>query len=137
MLIFADEGGGRAIKLMIFCGYHACKTHKLVIFYDVRISRVKEKIYHVQGQKLSIKCTHRERGCKVIVVSTHMDYLFPTESENVLLSQRCTYFILPSEFWISIHNVTNRPILDNYENEMIRISLYASRFLLKGAASPS
>ena len=45
--------------------------------------------------------------------------------------------ILPSEFWISIHNVANCPILDKYENQMIRISLYTSHFLQKGAALSS
>ena len=42
-----------------------------------------------------------------------MDYLFPIGKENVFLSQHCTLFILPSEFWISILNDRNRPILDS------------------------
>ena len=53
-----------------------------------------------------------------MVVGTHMDYIFPTENENVLLSQRWAHYILTSEFWISIHNVANSPILDKYENKM-------------------
>ena len=72
-----------------------------------------------------------------MVLRTHMDYLFPVENENVLSSQRCKHFILPYEFWISIHNAANCPILDKYENEMIQISLYTSHFLQKGAASSS
>ena len=83
---------------MIFCGHHKCKHPRLVIFYEFQISRIKEKKHHVQGQKPSIKCAYRERECKLIVVRTHMDYLFPIENENVFLSQRCTHFILPSEF---------------------------------------
>ena len=115
------------------------RPHKLVIFYDVQISRIKKKIHHhhIQGQKPSIKCTYRERGFKLMVVRTHMDYLFPIENENVLLSKRSTQFILPSELWISIHNVAYCPILDKYENQMTRISLYTSHFLQKGAASSS
>ena len=66
-----------------------------------------------------------------MVVRKHMDYLFPIENENALLSQRCTHFILPSEFWICIHNVANCPILDKYENQMIRISFYTSHFFAK------
>ena len=42
-----------------------------------------------------------------------MDYLFPIGKENVFLSQHFTLFILPSEFWISILNDRNRPILDS------------------------
>ena len=115
------------------------RPHKLVIFYDVQISRIKKKIHHhhIQGQKPSIKCTYRERGFKLMVVRTHMDYLFPIENENVLLSKRSTQFILPSALWISIHNVAYCPILDKYENQMTRISLYTSHFLQKGAASSS
>ena len=33
-----------------------------------------------------------------MVVRTHMDYIFPIENENVLLSQRFAHFILTSEF---------------------------------------
>ena len=72
-----------------------------------------------------------------MVVRTHMDYLFPIENENVLLSKRSTQFILPSALSISIHNVAYCPILDKYENQMTRISLYTSHFLQKGAASSS
>ena len=115
------------------------RPHKLVIFYDVQISRIKKKIHHhhIQGQKPSIKCTYRERGFKLMVVRTHMDYLFPIENENVLLSKRSTQFILPSQLRISINNVAYCPILDKYENQMTRISLYTSHFLQKGAASSS
>ena len=49
-------------------------------------------------------------------------------------SQHWTNFILPSEFWVFIHNGRSHPILNNYENEMIQISLYTSHFLEKGAA---
>ena len=72
-----------------------------------------------------------------MVVRTHMDYIFPTENENVLLSHRWEHFILAFEFWISIHNVANSPILDKYENKMSQISLYTYYFLEKGAASSS
>ena len=37
------------------------KRVKLGIFYDVQISRM-EKMHHVQGQRLSIKCAHRGEG---------------------------------------------------------------------------
>ena len=89
------------------------------------------------AQKLPLKCVHRERGSKLIVMRTHMDYLFLIENENVLLSKCCTHFILPSEFSISIHNVANCSILDKYENQNIRISLYTSHFFAKGAALSS
>ena len=88
---------------------------RLLLFYDFQISRIKKKIRHVQGQKHSIKCAYRERGSKLMVVWTHMDYIFPTENENVLLSQCWTHFILPSKFRIFIHNVADCPILDKYE----------------------
>ena len=72
-----------------------------------------------------------------MVVPTHMDYLFPIKNENVLLSQCCTHFNLLSEFWISIHSVANCRILNEYDNQMIRISLYTSHFLQKGEMSSS
>ena len=52
-------------------------------------------------------------------------------------SQHCTQFILPSEFWISIHNDRYWPILDNYENEIVWISFHSSHFSLKWAVSTS
>ena len=70
----------------------------LVTFYDVQISRMKKLIHHAQGQRPSIKCALRNRGSKVMVVRTHTDYLFPIENENVISSQRCPNFILPSKF---------------------------------------
>ena len=72
-----------------------------------------------------------------MVMRTHMDYLFLVENECVIQSKCCTHFILPSEFWISIHNVTNCAILDKYENQRIWISLYNSHFLKMGGASSS
>ena len=39
-------------------------------------------MHHVQLQKRSIKCTYKEKECKVIVVRMHMDYLFPTGNKN-------------------------------------------------------
>ena len=54
---------------------------------------------------------------------------FPTANENVLPFQHCTSFILPSDFWLSIHNDRNCPILDNCDNKIIRISLYSFHFL--------
>ena len=86
------------MKLMLFYGHHKCKATKLVIFYDVPISRMTKKMHHVQGQKPSIKCAYRERRSQLMVVRTHMDYFFPNENENILLSQGCTHFILLSEF---------------------------------------
>ena len=56
-------------------------------------------------------------------------------NENVYSSQHCTHFILPSETWISIYNDRNCLIFDNYENGIIRNSLYTFHFLLKGATS--
>ena len=97
----------------------------------------RKKMHHVEGHKPSIKCGYRERGSKLIVERTRMDYLFPIENENIFLSQCCTHVILPYEFWISIDNVANCPILDKYENQMIQISLYTSHFFEKGAAPSS
>ena len=81
---------------------NAVSDHKLIIFYDVQISRIKKKIhrYHVQVQKPSIKCAYSERGSKLMVVRTHMEYLFPIENENVLLSKRCThsFYLLNFEY---------------------------------------
>ena len=48
----------------------------------------------------------------------------------------CVYWV-PTEFWISIHNETKSPILDNYGNEIIPISLCFFHFLVKGAVSSS
>ena len=70
----------------------------LVTFCDVHISRIKKLIHHAQGQKPSIKCALRDRGSKMMVVRTHTDYLFSIEDENVISSQCCTNFILPSKF---------------------------------------
>ena len=46
---------------------------KLVIFYDVQISRIKKNTHRVQGEKPSIKCAYRERGSKLMVVPMHID----------------------------------------------------------------
>ena len=67
--------------------------------------------------------------------SMHIDNLFPIGNENVFSSQHRTYFILPSEFRIFIHNNRNCPILDNYENKITLISLNFFYHLLKGAGS--
>ena len=40
-------------------------------------------------------------------------------------------FVHPSEFWISIHNERNLPVLDNYDNEVVRISMNSFNLLLK------
>ena len=34
-------------------------------------------MYHVQGQKRSIKCAYTGMRCKVIVVRMYIDHLFP------------------------------------------------------------
>ena len=125
----AKEGEGP--KNFHFCGD--------IIFWMVP----KENINHVQGQRPSIKHVYRGRGCILLEVRTHMSYLLPIESENLFLSQHCTYVSLPSEFWISIHNNKNRPILDNFRylwkwnNPNQFLFLYSSHVLLKGAASSS
>ena len=54
-------------------------------------------------------------------------------NENIYSSQHCTHFILLSETWIVIYNDSNCPILENYENWIIRISLCTSHFLQKVA----
>ena len=96
----------------------------------------------------------------LVAVQMHMRYLFPIGDQNLFSSQHCTHFTLPSrhttlyrrlldvettscvywvptEFWISIHNETKSPILDNYGNEIIPISLCFFHFLVKGAVSSS
>ena len=50
-----------------------CMTPKLVIFYDVHVSWMQEKIHHGQGQRHFIKCAHRKTGCRLIVVRTHIN----------------------------------------------------------------
>lgn len=75
----------------------------------------------MQGQLTYIECAYIGRVFKRIVV--------PTGNENTYSSQPFTYFILPYEFWISIHSDRNCRILDNHEHERI------SCFLLKGEAS--
>ena len=45
-----------------------------------------------------MKCAYMGRGCKLIAVRAHMNYLFPIGYENVFSSQYYTHFILPSEF---------------------------------------
>ena len=52
-------------------------------------------------------------------------------SGNFFSSQHCTYFFLPSEFGVSIHNERNRLVLDNYGNKIVRISLNSFDLLLK------
>ena len=70
----------------------------------------------------------------MIVVRTHVGYPFPIVNENVFYSQYYIHFILLSEFLHFTHNERNCPILDNYQVEIIGISLYSSCFLLKGPA---
>ena len=52
----------------------------------------------------------------MIEVGAHTDCLFQTGNENLFSSVRkhCAYFILPSEFWVSIQVNKNRPILGNF-----------------------
>ena len=133
MLIFTDGGDRKVIKWMLFL---RALSLLYFIFYD-QISRIKKKIHHVQGQKPSIKCADRERGSKLMIVRTHMDYLIPTENENVLLSQRCIYFILPYKFWISIHNVANCPIKINMKSKWSESVCTPLIVCKKGAASSS
>ena len=76
-------------------------------------------------------------GCILKIVRKYMIHLLPIGNENLFSYRHCTHFFVPSEFQISIHNNKNGPILANYENEIIRISLYSSHFLVKGIASSS
>ena len=87
------------------------KQGKPSIFYDVQISRILKKKASLQGQRPSIKWTHRGRRC-IVMVSTHMAY-FRLENENLFSSEHCTHFTLRSESWISIHSDKNLPTLDN------------------------
>lgn len=79
-------------------------TVSLVYFMMPKFLGYKKKYVIQQGERPSINYTHRTRGkgCKVIVVSTHvcthMDYIFPIGNENVFSFQHCTYSILRSEF---------------------------------------
>ena len=91
------------------------------------------EIHHSKAHGLYIKCAFMGRGRILAAARAHIDYLFPIGNENVFSSQNCIHFILPSEFWSSFHNDKNRPVLNIYENEIIRISLYTSSFLLKKA----
>ena len=105
------------------------------------MSGYRGKIHHAQGQKRSIMCAYREKECKVIVVRMHIDS-FPLEiktigHENIYSSQHCIHFILPTETWNFIHNYRSCPILDDYKNGIIGISLSISHFLPKGATSCS
>ena len=42
----------------------------------------REKVHHVHGQKRSIKCGFREKGCKVIAVRMQIDYVFPIGNKS-------------------------------------------------------
>lgn len=66
-------------------------------------------------------------GVRVYIENTHMDYQFPIGNENLLSLQRYAYFILLCDLLISIHYDRYRPLLDNCEDEIIRISLYNRR----------
>ena len=57
-------------------------------------------MHHVQGQKCSIKCAYREKGCKIIVVRMHIDYLFPIGNKNIYSSQpvHISFYLLKHEF---------------------------------------
>ena len=83
-----------------------------------------------------VSCTKSE-SCQNVYVqgdgcsSMHMDYIFLIENGNFFSSQHCTYFFLHSEFGVSIHNERNRPVLDNYGNKIVRISLNSFDLLLK------
>ena len=55
-------------------------TNKLLIFHDVQIFEIQEKMHYVQGQR------HRERVCRLIVVRMHMNYLFKIGNENAALN---------------------------------------------------
>ena len=93
----------------IFQGLGQCVTGRFFL------GRNRRRLGTVQGKLLSIKFAYRRRGCKQIVVHMHMFCLFPIGNENLLSSQHCTHFILPSEFRMFIHNGRNRSILDNYK----------------------
>lgn len=83
-------------------------------------------MYKVRGSP--IKFTYKRREFILIVVRMRMNYLSPIENENLFSSEHYTHFILYSELLIFIRNDRNRLILDNYKNEIIRISLYFSNF---------
>lgn len=50
-----------------------------------------EKKYNLQSQRLYINCAYTGRGCKLISVSTHMDYLFSTGNVNVFFPALCRF----------------------------------------------
>ena len=100
-------------------------------------------MHHVQGRKRSIKCSYREKGCKVGVVRMHIDCLFPTGDKNdwrwkhtLLNTVHISFYLLKLEFPFIMTEIVG-PILDNYENGIIRMSLHTSHFLPKEATSCS
>ena len=85
-------------KIDAFCGHHKRKTPKLVIFYDVQISRIKKKIYHVQGQKPFIKCAYREKRSKLMVVRSHMDCRLKIKMYSYLSAVNLSFYLLSFEY---------------------------------------
>ena len=67
------------------------KCGKLGIFYNIQISKIWEKIYNLQSQRLYINCAYAGRRCKLISVSTPMDYLFSTGNVNVFFPALCRF----------------------------------------------
>ena len=97
---------------------------KYIMSSEVQRSSKKYMMHHVQSQRTSKKCTSRGMGVHRLSLS-HQKW------KLLLFSALLVYFVVPSEFWISIHNEGNRPVLDNYDNKIVRISLNSFNFLLK------
>ena len=54
-------------------------------------------MYKVKGLLYSMTTGFQKEGSDLITIRTDIEYLFPTENENVSSSQQCTYFIPASE----------------------------------------
>ena len=103
---------------------------------DPKFLWYRKKIHHIQDQRPSVKCAHRERGCTLIEVCTHIYYLFPIGNEFFFSPQslHISLSLLNLEFTlITTKIVTFSIMLDHCENEIIRIRIRIT-FFAKGGS---
>ena len=81
-------------------------------------------MHQVQSHRSSKKCASWGMDAHGICLSHQ-------KLKHLLFSSLLIYFVVPSESWISIHDERNRPVLDNYDNKIVRISLNSFNFSLK------
>ena len=81
----------RSGQIFLMWGHKRNKNAVSLVFSIISKFLKYGKKYNLQSQRLYINCAYTGRGCKLISVSTHMDYLFSTGNVNVFFPALCRF----------------------------------------------